>query len=898
MKRFCATCAISLLITLSLAGCTSPLPDALSRIRSALDVQRSAIADRLSVLRNPAALTSGDTGPQAVMPTALVASGTIEATTHSAGSTLGGRIATLAVTEGQVVRAGDVIAALDTTLLDAEIRQAVAAKNVAQAQVALLEAGAREADLDVARAAVRQAEAARDAALIAWQDAQALIGAPSDLDVKIAGAEANLRAVEEQVKASQAAATAADLEMQLWARAVKSLEDGFDVNLPPAAGGGSRHFEASPNKLGDARLQWNLASQRAWEAHAKVDTALAGRNTVRQTLADLRSQKADPQALKAQADSAKSAHDLAAAAVTTAQAGLAVLQAGAPAEQIAAAKAQVERAESAIRTLQVRREQARVLASEGGRVSELVLRAGEVAAPGAAIVRLYRPEAATLTVYVPTPDMGRVQVGQKVGVIVDSFPGRVFDGTVDSIADHAEFTPKNVQTREERAGTVFPVKIKLANSDGVLKPGMPADAHFGLPTADTGPRSTAEPDLGPGNGSRGATESAIRTPQSAIAASGSIEATDTTIAAEMSGRVVRASVAEGEAIQAGQTVVELDGSEWHARRAEATAAVSAARAELARVTALAQPARIAQAEAQVGQAQAALAAAQTGLVNARTLRDNPQELNAQINAARAQADAAVAQIDVARSQLKAARVLQESVQPNTGSDQDRTRRAMYDQNVAAAEAAVRAAEISAEGTRASLSRLTAIRSEPVALDAAVHRAESGVAQAKAAVDAAQAALAQVQAPVQSEATALAQARVAQAETGIAAVDAALAKLTVRSPVTGTVTSQVIHAGEIAQAGAPLFIVTDLGRAKLVIHVPTSQIGEVTLGQRADVTVDAYPGRIFGGAVVRIADQAEFTPKNVQTQEERAKTVFAVEIAMENSDGALRPGMPADATLRR
>ena len=172
-----------------------------------------------------------------------------------------------------------------------------------------------------------------------------------------------------------------------------------------------------------------------------------------------------------------------------------------------------------------------------------------------------------------------------------------------------------------------------------------------------------------------------------------------------------------------------------------------------------------------------------------------------------------------------------------------------------------------------------------------------MAQAAAAVAVAQASLAQVKAPAQAAAAALAQARVAQTEAGVVGVDAALAKLTVRSPVTGTVTAQAIHAGEIAQPGLPLFTVTDLSRAKLVIYVPTSQVGEVTLGQRAEVSVDAYPGRIFSGVVSRIADLAEFTPKNVQTQEERANTVFAVEIALENSDGMLRPGMPADAVLR-
>jgi HlyD family secretion protein len=65
-----------------------------------------------------------------------------------------------------------------------------------------------------------------------------------------------------------------------------------------------------------------------------------------------------------------------------------------------------------------------------------------------------------------------------------------------------------------------------------------------------------------------------------------------------------------------------------------------------------------------------------------------------------------------------------------------------------------------------------------------------------------------------------------------------------------------------------------------------------------VTVDAYPGRVFAGAVTHINDQAEFTPKNIQTEEERAKMVFGVEISLENPDGALKPGMPADAALER
>ena len=869
MKHRLILASFLLCSALVLAACTALGPDALARTRSALQAG-------LNTLSHPAPAAE------------LIASGTIEAPTVAVGSPLGGRIRRLAVVEGQLVQAGDLIAELDTALLDAEIAQAEANLAAARAQVALLEAGAREADLDVARAAIRQAEAGAAAARVAWQDALALLDAPSDLDVRIAGAEAGVRAAAEQLRAAEAAAAAADLEMQLWGRTVKSLEEGFNVTLPPILGGGSRHVEAPADKLAEARLQWNMASQRTWEAHAKAETARAALAAGRQALADLRNQKADPQALKAQADAARAAYDVAEAAVGVARANLAVLQAGAPAEQIAAAQALAERAEAALAASQARRRQAGIVAPQAGTVTEIVLREGEVAAPGGAIVRLARLDETTLTVYVPEPEMGRVAVGQRVAVWVDSFPERSFEGTVVRVAERAEFTPKNVQTREERAGTVFPVKIALANPEGLLKPGMPADARLSEPA---GPTSTGLWLFG--------ARWALPTPKSLAAArfAGTIEATEVAVAAEMAGRVTRVAVAEGEQVAAGQVLVELDADEWQARRAEAEAAVAAARAELARLLAAPQPARVAQAEAQVAQARATLAAAQTALANARAARDKPQELDAQINAAQAQVATAAAQVEVAAAQLKAARVQQESIPPNTGSDQDRTRRAIYDQSVAAAEALVRAAEATKQGAQASLAVLLKIRQQPIALDAAVHRAEGSVAQAEAAVGVAEAALAQLKAPPAAEAVAAAQARVAQAEAGLAAANVALEKLAVRSPVAGVVTVQAIHAGEVATPAAPLLTVTDMRRPKLVIYVPTNQIGQVKIGQAAAVTVDAYPGRTFAGTVVHIADQAQFTPKNVQTAEERVRTVFAVELSLEDEQGLLRPGMPAEAVLQ-
>ena len=757
--------------------------------------------------------------------TTLTASGTIEAATLDIASPAAGRIAGLHVSEGQQVAAGDLIAEMDTTLLDAEIVQARAARAIAEAQLAQLKAGAREADLAVARAGVAQAEAARDAAKTAWEDALALVDAPNDLDVRIAGAAAAEQVAAAQVVGAQAAATAADLQQALWGRIVKLLEEGFDVTLP-IPGGGTRHVDAPANRLSDARLQWNLASQQTWEAHARAAAALVARDAARQTLADLRGQRADPQNLRGQADAAGAAYAIATAAVGTAQAAVDVIQAGAPVEQIAALQAAVDQAEAAIRSPLARRAQARIVAPQAGTVTSVVRHAGEVAGAGAPIVRLADLSEVTLTVYVPETRLGQVQLGGTAQVAVDSLTDRAFTGTVSHIAASAEFTPKNVQTSEERARLVFPVKITLANPDGALKPGMPADAYFG----DTGTGGQGDTGTG-GQGDTGTLAGSPRPALSASLFSGTIEANETSAAAELGGRVVAVSAAEGSQVAAGQVLAELDGQELAARRGQAQAAVAAARAELARVTAAPQPARVAQAEAQVVQAEAILAGTRTAAGNARKLREVPQELNAQISAARSQVKSAAAAVESARAAVKAAQVLQESLR-NPGSDEDKTRRAMYDQQVAAAEAGVQAAEAQQRGAQAVLAQLLAILKKPVALDAAVHRADGEVAKAEAAAGAARAVLAQVQAPVQPEAVAVARAKVALAEAAAAQIDVALAKLKIESPASGTVTAQSIHAGEIAQPGASLFTIAGLDRLRLVVYVPTGQIGQVRLGQAA------------------------------------------------------------------
>jgi HlyD family secretion protein len=858
-------------------------------------VYASHIASRL-----PGAQPS-EIAQSVALPDPLAASGTNEAHTVSVSSPRGGRLAAVRVKEGARVAPGAAVAEMDTTLYDAELAQARADVAQAEAQLALLKAGATSTDLDVLRAAVERARATAASARVAAEDAQALVKAPGVLDVKIAGAQSAVQAADAQLKAAKSNATAADLDEQFWGRTVKLLEEGFDISIP---GLGTQHFKAPADKLQEARLQWNLASQKQWQSHAQVDIATAALQSARQGLVDLRAQKTDPQNLQAQAHAAEAASKVADAAVTTAQASLEVALAGATAEQIQGAESLVAQAEAGVQAVQARIAQARILAPDrsGARNTEIpwtvttvVLHGGEVASPGSPIAHLADLGQMTLTVYVPEPDLGRVHLGQAVQVVVDSYPERLFPGTVTQIASEAEFTPKNVETRQERANTVYAVKIALGNADGALKPGMPADATF-CPEGTADCTSTMASGSGTGlKLPKLAGSSANPTPEP-IRASGSVEGTETTISTELGGRVVEMNALEGEAVKAGQVLVRLDGSELEAQHQQAQAALTAAQAELARVTAAPQRARVAQAQAQVAEAEATLAAARSALADADTQRDNPQDLDAQINYARAQIDIAVAQVDLARANVKAAQTLQESLPAGTGSDQDKTKRAVYDQQVAGAQAALTAAEAQRQGAQATLAQLKSIRARPVGLDAAVHSAEGQVSKAEAALGAAEAVLAQVQAPPQPEAVAVARARVEQADAAKALLGATLDKLRLTTPVTGTITAQVTHVGEVAQPGAPLLTVVDLERVKLVIYVPAGLIGQVRLGQKALVSTDAYPGSRFSGTVTHINDEAEFTPKNVQTQEERVKMVFRVEIALENADGSLKPGMPADAVL--
>lgn len=118
-----------------------------------------------------------------------------------------------------------------------------------------------------------------------------------------------------------------------------------------------------------------------------------------------------------------------------------------------------------------------------------------------------------------------------------------------------------------------------------------------------------------------------------------------------------------------------------------------------------------------------------------------------------------------------------------------------------------------------------------------------------------------------------------------------------SPLAGTILARMIETGERVNAGTPLFTLVDLDKLYVKVYIPEPDIGKITLGQPARIQVDSHPGHFFKAKVSKIAQQAEFTPKNVETREERVKLVFAVELSLsENPQAILKPGMPADGII--
>jgi HlyD family secretion protein len=349
-------------------------------------------------------------------PKAIVSvTGTIEATQVDVSAKLTGRIVERPVREGDRVTRGQLLARLDDEELAAEARRQEAAVRTAEATLRDLLAGARKEEIEEARAAVARAQA--------------------QLNDLLAGSR------PEEIEEARAALRSAEATRQWTERDFRRAEELFRKELIAA------------QEVDKARQAWEVAVAQGKAARERLTMVLEGprRYQVEAARAEL-----------------KAARDR-----------LALLEAGSRPQQVEAARGHLAQAQSALALARSRLAETRIVSPIDGLVLRKNLEAGEVANPGVSILTLMNPREIWLRAYVPEEEIGRVKLGDAARIKVDAYPGRTFAGRVSEIASEAEFTPKNVQTKKERVNLVFRIKIAVDNPEGILKPGMPADADIG-----------------------------------------------------------------------------------------------------------------------------------------------------------------------------------------------------------------------------------------------------------------------------------------------------------------------------------------------------------------------------------------------------------------------------------
>jgi HlyD family secretion protein len=411
----------------------------------------------------------------------------------------------------------------------------------------------------------------------------------------------------------------------------------------------------------------------------------------------------------------------------------------------------------------------------------------------------------------------------------------------------------------------------------------------------------------------------------ALSASGTIEASQVQISSEASGKIADVLVSEGDRVQAGQELVRLDPTLFRSQLEQARAALSQAQANY-NLVAAGTPAE---------QRQAAISAAELELTSAQQAL---QTLYDTADLARAQADQKVAAADEARDKVQdrldsllgeadPEDIERAQAQVTIAEDKLKKARDDYkkglkylDKNVARAIMQIKVSDAQTAYDMA-VTRLNNLLGHANQIE--VTLAESNVKLAEAALADAQRELEKVQDGPDPDALALAQRRVTSAETRLASakagpsseqlalaqaqVDSArravetlevqLKKLIIQSPSAGVVLSSSAEPGEFAMPGATLLVLGREDDKTITVYIPEDRYGQLSIGQLASVSVDSFPSASFDATVINIADQAEFTPRNVQTVEGRKNTVFAIKLKVNDPEDKLKAGMPADVTFR-
>lgn len=216
------------------------------------------------------------------------------------------------------------------------------------------------------------------------------------------------------------------------------------------------------------------------------------------------------------------------------------------------------------------------------------------------------------------------------------------------------------------------------------------------------------------------------------------------------------------------------------------------------------------------------------------------------------------------------------------------------EEIAQAQANVKRAEADLAGTQKDLERMQGLLDRGSGTTKSRDDARTRRDVAAATVEGQREVVRRLKAGSRREEIDVSRSRVAAADAAIAQLEQKVRDATITSPLAGVVTEKLAQPGELLQAGSSLCVVTDLAHAWVTVYVPGPDLARLRTGQPATVVTD--DGQTRQGRINFIASQAEFTPKNVQTRDERVKLVYEVKIALDNRDGLFKPGMPAEARL--
>src|SRR5436190_14015934 len=359
-------------------------------------------------------------------------------------------------------------------------------------------------------------------------------------------------------------------------------------------------------------------------------------------------------------------------------------------------------------------------------------------------------------------------------------------------------------------------------------------------------------------------------PDNNIRISGNIELTQVNIGFKVSGRLIERAVTEGDAVKKGMVIARLDQEQLLRQRDSQQASLAAAQAQLAQAsttvdwTRESQSSDLSQRRADLNQAQARLRQLEAG--------SRPQE----IQEARDAVESARSESERARKDWERGQVL---------FKQDDISASQYDQYRARAESA-------AAALRQAEQRLAMVQEGPRKEEIEAARAQVNKAAAGVEWGGAQ----RLDVTRKEQDVTVRRADIERARAQIALIDSQLGDTVAASPIDGVVLVKAANVGEIVAPGTTIVTIGDIDHPWLRGYITERDLGRVKLGTKARVTTDSYPGKDYWGRVSFISSEAEFTPKQIQTSEERQKLVYRIKIDVDNPQHELKSNMPADAVL--